>query len=203
MVNKLFAFFFVLLFLFFGYYSFTNTQQESAITGAQTQSISTLSRAEIVAFIAISASQNFTDGGIDFLQVTPGTTNNNATGNFNSSKQSEYFISVLPSTNVNVDFCIRSNTNLTTGAVAIPFPNYRFSNETQTDANRPGYPPNVLPINANDTFTRETTGVAPGGKDYYRFYLDVPAAQQPGVYSNTVIFRAVRTGTVDRDCVTI
>jgi hypothetical protein len=186
-----------------GYYASTLTTPSLSPSGREhltgQQTISVTSTANIQVFIAVSGSATL-QSGIDFGTVDPGTQDNNATGNFDGSELTEYSIDVLAGSNVNADFCIRADTNLSAGPIQIPYPNYRFANETVNSNLLPDYPPNVIAVNANATFIRETTNVAPGSSNYYRFYLDVPPAQAPGLYQNNIIFQAVRTGTVNQDC---
>ncbi len=195
--------------LFVGYYSYTITKPSDSSVQQTTGAASTfdvISKAQVLALIAISPSQRFTNEGIDFGVVDIGTTDNNATGNFNAADLTEYYIEVIPPTNVKVDFCITSDKNLTldsdpSGQTYIPYPLYRFANSTINDPDNPSYPPDkVIPINDNIIYLKETTNVPQGGRNYYRFYLDVPANQPAGVYSNMVKLQVVRTGTTNMSC---
>ena len=198
----------VLMVLFVGYYSYTITSPSTSPAQQTTGAASAFtfqSKAQILALIAISPSSNFTNGGIDFEVVDIGTTNNNATGNFDPSGLSEYYLEVIPPTNVKVDFCITSNQNLTLddslGQIYIPYPLYSFSNSTVNSPSIPSYPPtDVIPINDNSIYLKETTNVPQGGKNYYRFYLDVPANQPAGSYSNSVLLQVVRNGATNMSC---
>src|SRR3989338_3120584 len=43
----------------------------------------------------------------------------------------------------------------------------------------------------NTSYVKGESNIFPGNSNYYRFWLDIPAAQAAGTYNNTVTFKAV------------
>lgn len=161
-------------------------------TGADIQS--TASNATISEYVAIGLSGNLSASGITFGSVNPNTNNNNATGNNNSLGQnSSYYITVSTDSNVaGVDFCIRDDYALNnSGNTPIPNVNYHWADKPNATANAtdPRMPGTDMLTGYQKT---NTTNIAPGQTDYYRFYLNVPLAQAAATYSNTVYFEGVK-----------
>ncbi len=172
----------------------SNLFYKLSITGAVTVQNVT-SRVVIENYFSISASNNLSSG-IDFgtIQQLP-TDDANGTGNYNwtdSNNRTEYSIAVSTDSNVNVDFCIKANGNLnTSGGQEI-----LLGNETWNDSITNNYThPNLPGTSFTTSYVKGSTNVAPGNSNYYRFWLDIPAATQAGTYNNTVSFKGVQTGS--------
>lgn len=142
-------------------------------------------------YVSIAKSDTLTTG-IDFGTINSlPVVDQNGTGNYNGSSQSEYYISVSSDSNINVDFCIQQNTNLSTeGGDNIPNTNYVWSNSGTNDASNPSTSGTAL----TDAYVAGSTSIAPGADNFYRFFLDVDGNQAPGTYNNTVYFKGVPTG---------
>jgi hypothetical protein len=155
----------------------------------------TYSTANITKQVAISKSANLT-AGIIFGTVTVGSVNNNATGNFNSTGQTQYWITIDSTTNVDIDLCIKVDQPLTSGSYIIPNTNYHYSfNDTTNDWTSPTYPPTIS-ITTSYTKTIEDKWIGGVSQNvYFRFTLDVPSDTHAGDYSNIVYFKAVDNTT--------
>lgn len=155
----------------------------------------TVSTANITKHVAIAMSNNLT-AGIIFGNVNTGTTNNNATGNFNSTGHTQYWITIDGTTNVDVDLCIRVNQSLTSGSYQIPNTNYHYSFDDDTnDWTHPAFPPTT---DISETYQKTVEDKWVGGVSdeiYFRFALDVPSNTHAGDYSNYVYFKAVENTT--------
>lgn len=148
------------------------------------------SEVDIQVYFAITASYNFTQDGIKFNISSLPTIHANATGNYDGGSKSVYNITSSTDTNVNIDTCIKANANLTSGGNVITINNYKWSNDTNTNASLP----NISTMRSlNTTFAVSITGIAAGGVAHYRFWLNVSGSQQAGVYNNTVNFKGVQT----------
>jgi uncharacterized protein (UPF0333 family) len=155
----------------------------------------TYSTANITKQVAISKSANLT-AGIKFGTVTLGSNNNNATGNFNSTGQTQYWITIDSTTNVDIDLCIKVDQALTSGSYTIPNTNYHYSyNDTTNDWTYPTYPA-TTEITTSYVKTVEDKWIG-GVSDevYFRFNLDIPNDAHAGDYSNIVYFKAVDNTT--------
>lgn len=152
----------------------------------------TPSNVTVSAYVAIALSTNWT--AIEFGNVNPGTNDNNASHNYDggnvSNANTTYWVTVSTDSNLNADLCIKDNWALnTTGGNVIGNTNYTYSNNTNDT---------VLPLPGTAVTTSHVQAgysVAPGGKDYFRFWLDIPTAQAAGTYNNTVYIKGVSTGS--------
>ena len=174
------------------YYLPPLTKEKTFITGFQTQTRTFQSNVSIREFFAISTSANLSDG-IEFGTVDPGTSNINATDNYNSGglTQTSMSIDVSSDSNVPIDFCIRANANISTGTgPEISLVNYTFTSDKLNTFTIPES--SEFSIDITTTFQKETTNVRRGESNFYRFYLDVPIGQEAGTYNNTVLIRALR-----------
>ncbi len=164
------------------------------ITGAQTYTQQTTSNATIQYYISISSSSNLS-AGINFGTITslPATAVN-ATGNYNESYNTQYWIAVSSDSNTPVDLCVKGDAFNTSGGDEIDLENnYNWSDNSTT--NDYDWPDLAGSYNlTNTTYLKGTTNVAAGDSNFYRFWLSVPAAQAAGTYNNTVYFKAIQTG---------
>jgi len=159
-----------------------------------TSNASTTTSATVAVYIAIQMSPTL-QSGIVFSNLQQGTTDNNADGNNYGSAGTDYWINVSSDTNVNVDYCIKADGDLTSGSNTIPLSNYYFANNTTTDANIPSLSYKTA---FTTTYQKMDTNLDNTQNEYLRFWLDVPSGQTPGTYTNTVYFQAIETGY---DCI--
>jgi len=178
------------LWLFVGIFTFSVIMiffENSVFTGHVT-SDSTTSSVTISQYYSISLSGNLSSG-INFgNQNSTTATNVNASYNYNASDMTEYYITVSPDSNANVDFTIWADGPLnTTGGDEIGLGNetYYF-NITTSDIVNPGVGDEVAlttgPVAAG-------SGVSAGDSVYYRFWLDIPSGIPVGTYNNTINFQ--------------
>ena len=179
----------ILMFILMSF-SLLKTSFSADVTSAVSN---TSSNATVEKNVAISRSTNLT-AGILFGIVTAGN-NRNATGNFNSTENTTYWISLDSTTNVPLDLCILANDTLRSGSFTIPNAGYHYSNSTYLNSTHPTYPATVDITTsyvhaADDVDMTGTTYVV-----YFRFSLDVPAGTHGGTYSNTISFKATENTT--------
>lgn len=152
--------------------------------------------ADIATYFAINMSTNLSTDGIRFdVDVLP-STDVNATGNYANStggggnNGTRYYLTVELDSNVYVDFCIKANDSLRYTTEYIGLGNYTFSNYTETNETWPNIASNY-PL-TNETYLNSTKNVGRGNSSYYRFWLDVPGDQSPGIYVNRINFKGVQ-----------
>ena len=164
----------------------------SQMTGYVTSG-STVSNVTIVNYLSIAMSTNL-QAGILFGSVSAlPATNINATHNYDGgSSASTMNLSVSTDSNVNVDFCIKANANLQdAGTDVIGIGNETYANATSTDATTPAVASEVPLTTSN---VKAGVNIAKGASNHFRVWLDIPAAQAPGTYNNTIMFEGVATG---------
>ncbi|MFA5142453.1 MAG: hypothetical protein WC471_05805 [Candidatus Woesearchaeota archaeon] len=186
------------------YSLFDSTGMES-VTGAATTA-NALTSAVIANYFAINASANLTTDGIRFYITSLPTANLSASGNINyagggMTNGTQTYLSVEKDSNVNVRFCIKSNDSLRSGANSIDVGLYYWSNSTVNNGTMPhlttalsrGYP---FGASSNgSSYAKVNDPVTPGSDEYFRFWLSVNSAQNPGTYTNQINFKGVQTGT--------
>ena len=184
----------ILIFLFFVLVRFIPTI--SADVTQETENVT--SNVTITKTVAISRSTNLT-AGILFGTVNTNTNNNNATGNFNSTNHTQFWITIDSTTTVPIDLCIKVNDTLRSGTYTIANTNYHWSNSssnTPTEGSiTPIWPPTVdISTNwqaaLNDSWNSGSTIY-----NYFRFALDVPSGTPGGTYTNEIQFQAVENTT--------
>jgi len=166
--------------------------QTFALTGHATEG-TTVSNVSISKYLAVSFGANLSSG-IQFGTVnTLPATNINATHNYDgASSGTTYTIDVSTDGNTNVDFCTKANTGLTDPALdVIGLGNETYSADNSTTVS--------IPALANETslttgYVKAQSFTQPGNSSYWRFWLDIPAAQPSGDYNNTVYFKGVVSG---------
>jgi len=155
------------------------------------QEQTTISNVTVNKYVAIGLSTNLTEG-ILFGTLDPGTNDNNATHNYDGSGGgTTYWVTISSDSNVNVDVCIKDNAPLTKLGGTDTIPNSGYTWNCSTSATEPALPGTAI----STTYTKtDCTNVAPGNNVYFRFWLDIPTAQAPGDYNNTVYFKGVEAG---------
>jgi len=166
--------------------------QNVSISGRATETF-TDSNVSITKYIAISFSENLSEG-IDFgdVNVLPATSLN-ATHNYDGLiNGTSLYISVSSDSNTLVDFCIKANTDLTSIDLdVIGLANETYQNSTTTNLTLPAISPE---ISLTTSYVKSGDNIAAGTENYYRFWLDIPAAQPSGDYNNTIFFKGVQAG---------
>lgn len=187
-------FIFVALFLFSIAMFLIQNIPEVKITGYAIEE-STVSNVTISKSLSIDLSTNLSEG-ILFGSKPPGSTNVNATHNYDgASSGSSMYVNVSVDSNTAVDFCIKSNDDLrTSGADIIGIGNETYANNvTTTDADNPSLSDKVS-LNKTD-YVKAGNNISIGSQSYFRFWLDVPAGQASGDYNNTVSFKGIEIDT--------
>jgi len=176
---------------------------------ATTDSQSTTANVSINKNVAIGLTTNLS-AGIIFGAVNPGTNNNNASGNYNTTRNatgsvSMQNISVDSTTNTGIDICIYDNDNLTniSGASTATVPNINFLfNASNYTVNAPtnNTPQNPLlssgkAIDTARYYIPEANDSTAGLVLSLRFWLTIPSGQRAGIYNNTIYFLATENET--------
>jgi hypothetical protein len=164
----------------------------TSITGYAVDSSQVTSEANITAYFAVAMSDNLSDG-INFGTATAGTDNNNASDNYNNdSSGSSMFMAVSNDSNVPIDFCIKANDDLNSTDNSLGLNNMSWATSTSTSSATPAL---GSAVGLTNGFVNADTNVAGGMDEFLRFWLSIPLSQPAGTYNNTVIFRAVQTGS--------
>lgn len=140
--------------------------------------------------IAIAASADLA-AGINVQNLTPGSSANNGSKNYNpADNNTTYYISADAANSLNLDLCVNASGNLSTaGGDTIPLAgNYSFNDSALNTSLFSTYP--GRDFNTSPGKKANTTSIAPGGRAYFRFFLNVPDNQPAGTYTNTISFRA-------------
>ncbi len=163
-----------------------------SITGNATEG-STISNVSIAKYLAISFSSNLSEGILFGNVAALPSVDINATHNYDgTSGGSSFFISVSNDSNTAIDFCIKANAGLTSAASdVIGLGNETYSNSTSTNST---IPPLTSQTALTTAYVKSGVGVAVGSNEYWRFWLDIPAAQPSGDYNNSVSFKGVVSG---------
>ncbi|MFA5060819.1 MAG: hypothetical protein WC494_00690 [Candidatus Pacearchaeota archaeon] len=166
--------------------------QSIGMTGYVTEG-SAVSNVTITSYLAIQMSSNLGEGILfGTINELPGT-NVNATHNHDGgSSGSTMYIEVSNDSNSNVDLCIKANEDLMSQELEIiGVGNQTYANSTTTDA---GTPAVASEVSLTKSYVKSGVDIEKGSNFYYRFWLDIPAAQPVGTYNNTVYFKGVITG---------
>jgi len=143
--------------------------------------------------LAISFSDNLSNG-VQFgnVAVLPAS-NINASHNYDGlNDSSTFYVQVSQDGNTNVNLCIKANGDLTSPSLD----KINLLNETYSHFNLSN---SSLPSLNNETSLQVNYSLAgqdipPGGDNYYRFWLDIPASQPSGNYNNTILFKGIQVG---------
>jgi len=153
----------------------------------------TVSNVTVQKYLAISFSTNLSSGivfgTVNLLPVT----NINATHNYDDGSDGTTFYTIVSNdSNANADFCIRANSSLTSvSADEIGLGNETYSNSTNSNMTLPSVADEV---SLTTSYVKAGNNIIVGSNNYFRFWLDIPAAQPSGDYNNTVYFKGVQTG---------
>jgi hypothetical protein len=164
------------------------------ITGFASASANTTSEANITVYYAIQKSSDLSKVSYpipasNFVDITYNATENYAGG----SSGTEYYIEVSPDSNADVDICTSSSGPFTAvgSAYELGEGNMTWNDASSTNINTPGIG-SAQPYTTS--YVKGTSAISPGSNNYYRFWLFIPQGIEPGVYNNTVNFKAVQNG---------
>ena len=162
------------------------------ITGHATED-TTVSNVSVQRYLSIALCINLSDG-IQFGDVaTLPATNINGSHNYDivDDSNSSYCVNISTDSNTAIDVCLRADGDLTNpSSDAIGIQNETYSNYTSTNSSHP-----LVGSEASITtgYLKSGLNIGAGNVHYYRFWLDVPAAQPSGDYNNTIYFKGVTT----------
>jgi len=162
-----------------------------ATTGLSQTTQDTVSNVTINNYFAIAMSDNLTEG-ILFGSANPNTNNNNASHNYDGAGDTSMWLVVSSDSNVNVDFCIKDDANLTYTSYNIPNTGYTYSGNVSSSGT------NLVSgssIGITTSFIKfGSIDIAPSSNEFLRAWLDVPSGQNTGTYANNINFKGIQTG---------
>ena len=149
----------------------------------------TISKAVSIEFSS-GLAQGIVFGSVNVLPSINLNGSENYNGSYNSTN---YYIQVSGDGNVPVDFCINADSPLSNGVDEIGVENESYSCSNVSNIGLPS-----LDNETSLTLAPSKCGevISPGENNYYRFWLDIPAAQPSGNYNNTISFRGILSGEV-------
>jgi len=158
----------------------------------------TSSNVTISTYFAIDMSINLSDG-IQFGSIsTLPATDQNATHNHDGENTTgdgtgtSMWMNVSSDSNSAVDFCIKADALNTSTGDEIGLGNESYHNSTGTYTADPSV---IQEVSLTTDYVSSGANIPVGSNNYYRFWLDVPAATATGTYNNTVSFKGVQTTT--------
>lgn len=142
--------------------------------------------------LAISFSSDL-EGGIIFEEVhfLP-SFDVNASKNYVGENQStNYYVLVSSDGNVNVDLCIKADGDLINSVGD----RLNLTGETYSSSlNSSLFFPDLNDTSLSLFYVKAGEPASPGQSNFLRFWLDVPGAQPPGTYSNSIFLKAISSG---------
>lgn len=181
---------FVLIFIFL--FSTTLFVLEKGNIHAEIVGFDLPSNVTIQKSLAISFSSGLGEGIIfDEVNLLPAE-NVNAYYNYRGiNNGTNYYVLVSPDGNTDVDLCIKANGNLLSeSADVIGLGNETYSSSQISNLTHP----ELNEIQLTLTYVKVGETISPGNASYMRFWLDVPAAQAAGTYSNKIYFKGNSVG---------
>ncbi len=179
-------------------FSVSMIAKETTITGFASSG-TTISNVTISSYLSISMSTNLSDGilfgNISALPAADVNASHNYDGIPEGAYNSSLFVNVSTDSNVNVDFCLQADADFKedAGGTLLLVGNETYGNSSTTnDVAEPAGPSGSTQLTTS--YVKTQPNVAPGYVAYYRFWLDIPAAQPAGDYNNTVTFKGIKTG---------
>lgn len=170
-----------------------NTSAGFEITGHVTFDTAT-SNVTITQYFSIDLSDNLKDG-IEFGTVsTLPADNQSATNNVDGGDgNTTMYVNVSEDSNTAIDVCIKANADLSDpdNSNVIGIGNETYANSTTTVG---GAPALVNETSLTTSYVLAGEDVSQGAMNYYKLWLDVPAATVVGGYNNTIEFKGVVTG---------
>ena len=163
----------------------------NAITGHATESTTT-SNVTIQKYLSLALCSNLS-AGISFGDVSAlPATDLNGTHNYDGvNSGTSYCVNVSNDGNTPIDVCLKADGDLSTLASdVIGLANETYANASLTNSTIPALGSD-LPLTTS--YVKAGENIPVGNLSYYRFWLDIPAAQPSGDYNNTVYFKGVTT----------
>ena len=165
--------------------------QSAKMTGYAT-SATTISNVTITTYFSIAMCTNLS-GGIMFGSVASlPATDQNASHNYDGvnttppSPGTSMCMNVSTDSNTAVNFCVNGSAALTSsGGDTIGLGNETYANNTVTNSTLPALGSQVA---LTTSYVASGYNITQGNSNYYRFWLDIPAATPAGTYNNTVAF---------------
>lgn len=167
--------------------------QNSGIITANIIEFPISSNVSINKYLAISFSTNLSEGILfGDVAVLPAV-KINASHNYDGVNNStSIYIIVSEDGNTAVDFCTRADDALRSIANdTLELGNETYANSSSSNSTIPELSNNLA---LTTSYVKSGNSVVLGAINYYRFWLDVPAAQPSGEYNNSVSFKGVQTG---------
>jgi len=151
------------------------------------------SNVSINKYLAVSFSANLSDGILFGDVVVLPAIKINASHNYDGGDNfTSIYITVSEDGNTAVDFCTRADDALRSIANdTIELGNETYANSSLSNLTIPDLANN---LSLTTSYVKTGNAVGVGGINYYRFWLDVPAAQPSGNYNNSISFKGVQTG---------
>ncbi|MEK6925947.1 MAG: hypothetical protein AABW50_01570 [Nanoarchaeota archaeon] len=191
--DNLFVLFFGIMFLFSLVMIFN---QGFKTTGYATEATTT-SNVTISTYFAVEMSANLTNG-IQFGSIsTLPAADQNATHNYDgvnttpNGTGTSMWMNVSSDSNTNVSFCIKADALNTSGGDVIGLANETYHNATSTNST---LPMNGSQLGLTTSYVSAGPNIAVNSRNFYRFWLDVPAATASGTYDNIVSLKGVAVG---------
>jgi len=139
------------------------------------------------AAIAIQLSPSL-DWSVNWSLTTIPVDDENATGN-NGPNATDYYINISVIT-VTADLYVKADGNLTNDALDIII----LGNETYGFNTTNSSVPNPSKVTMDTSYVKIGDSLTDGSVVYIKFYLDAPASQPAGKYTNNLYFKAVSHG---------
>jgi len=127
-------------------------------------------------YVSCGAPANYADG-INFGSLDPETTNNPAEG---------YTFTSPTTNNVNINYYIKANGDLTRGGVTTDF--IKLGNYTWDDNETLGNVVEDAHTLTTNFVSFDNTSIPPGGSISLQLWLDIPVVT-PGTYNNTITIK--------------
>jgi len=162
------------------------------ITGLVTSS--TTSNVTVSKSFAIALSTNLSEGikfgNLSTVTEANATSNNDLNVTLNTTG---YFINVSTDATINVDICIKANSDMTSSdADVIGLANETYSNATTNSGTVPAISQEV---SLTTSGVKAGQDLSPGDDDFFRFWLNISSTVPTGDYNNTITFEGLETGT--------
>jgi len=155
------------------------------VEAAESEENATTSNVTVKAYVACGMPASYANG-VEFGSLDPATSNN-------LPSDTNYTMSAPTTNNVGIDFYIKASAALTKGGDTIPLANYTYNmtaNTTVPMTPVAGYGSALTTEYVEGTLCDNTLN---GSKCYLHAWLDIPANQPAGTYSNTVTVKCNAT----------
>jgi hypothetical protein len=168
-------------------------QNSFLYTGNVTQD-SAVANVSINKYLSISFSSNLSEGIYFGTIYSLPSIDTNASRNYvEPTNITHYYINVSNDSNTLVDFCIKASGDMLNSASdAIGLANETYSNSISTNSS---VPLQSSKVSLSTNYVLIASDLGDQSTVYLKFYLDAPASQPAGIYTNNLEFKAVTHGT--------